>query len=173
MSFPSKNVLCICNMNVISAVVHFNLSLWTNIQHRTDSLQIAGLLESPVTSSYTQADSSWVESPSWQSFSAFWIEANYIFLRTSHFFWLSSSAPFPHQQFMATQTPQTGESGSESSETMGASFNASLEGTQPQRRQRLVHRGAADVATESMTLDAHSKIVHIIRSSTNKKQHSM
>jgi len=157
-SFPSKNVLLSYNMNEISAVVHFNLSLYKIIQHQTNSLQIAGLLGSPATCSYTQADSSWVERPSLWSLSLFWIEANYIFLRTSHVFWLSLSSPFPHQLFMATQTLQTGECGSESSRTMGVSYHASLQGTQQQCRHQLVHRKAADVATENMTLDAHFKI---------------
>jgi len=74
---------------------------------------------------------------------------------------------------MTTQTPQTGKSGSESSETTGASFNASLQGTQQQRRHQLVHREAANVATENMTQDAHLKIVRKTGSSTNKKQHAI
>jgi len=73
---------------------------------------------------------------------------------------------------MTTQTPQTGESGSESSETTGTSFNASLQGTQQQRRHQLVHREAANVATENMTQDAHLKIVRKTGSRTNKKQHA-
>jgi len=173
MSFPSKNILFICNINQISAVVNFNWCLKANIQHLADSLQIPGLLETPATGSYTQADSSWVECPSWRSVSLFWLEANYIFLRTSHFFLLSSSSPFPHQQVMTTQTPQTGESGFESSETKGASFNASLQGTQQQHRHQSVHREAANVGTEKMTQDAHLKIVCKTGSSMNKKQHAI
>jgi len=56
---------------------------------------------------------------------------------------------------MAAPAPQTGESRSESSETMGASSNASLEGTQQQCRHQIVHCEAAIVATENMTQDAH------------------
>jgi len=52
---------------------------------------------------------------------------------------------------MATQTPQTSESGSNSSEMTGASSNPLLEGTQQQRRHQLVHREAANVATENLT----------------------
>jgi len=74
---------------------------------------------------------------------------------------------------MTTQTPQTGESGSESSEMMGASFNASLQGTQQQCRHQVVHREAANVATENMTQEAHLKIVRKTSSSTNKKQHAI
>jgi len=72
---------------------------------------------------------------------------------------------------MATQTPQTGMSGSKSSETTGASFNASLEGTQQQRRHQAVHREAANVATQIMTQDAHLKIICKTGSSNNQKQH--
>jgi len=72
---------------------------------------------------------------------------------------------------MATQIPQTGESRSESSETTGASSNASLEGTQQQCRHQLVHCKAANVATENMTQDAHLKIIRKTGSGTNKKQH--
>ena len=74
---------------------------------------------------------------------------------------------------MTTQTPQTAESGSESSETTGASLNASLQGTQQQRRHQLVHREAANVATENRTREAHFKIVRKTGSSTNKKQHAI
>ena len=74
---------------------------------------------------------------------------------------------------MARQTPQTAESGSESSETMGGSFNASHESTQQQPRHLAVHREAANVATENMTQDAHWNIVRKTGSSTNKKQHAI
>jgi len=74
---------------------------------------------------------------------------------------------------MTTQTPQTGESGSESSEMTGASFNVALQGTQQQRRHQWVHRKAANVATENMTQDTHLKIVCKTSSSTNKKQHAI
>ena len=74
---------------------------------------------------------------------------------------------------MATQTPQTGESGSESSETTGASSHVSLRGTQQQRRHQLVYREAADVASENMTQDAHLKIVRKTGSGTNNKQHAI
>ena len=74
---------------------------------------------------------------------------------------------------MATQPPQTGESGSELSETTGAVSNASLEATQQQCRHRLVHYEAANVATENMTQDAHLKTVCKTGCSTNKKQHAI
>jgi len=72
---------------------------------------------------------------------------------------------------MATQTPQTGESRSELSETTGTSSKASLEGPQQQRRHQLVHREAANVATQNMTQDAHLKIVRKTESSTKMNQH--
>jgi len=74
---------------------------------------------------------------------------------------------------MAMQTAHKGQSGSELSETIGASFNASLEGTQQRRRHQAVHREAANVATENMTQDAHLKIVWITGRGTHKKQHAI
>jgi len=74
---------------------------------------------------------------------------------------------------MTTEIRQTGESGSELSETTGASFNASLESTQQQRRHQAVHLEAANVATQNMTQDAHLKIVCKTGSSTNKTQHTI
>ena len=56
---------------------------------------------------------------------------------------------------------------------MGASFTASLEGTQQQPRHQPVHCKAANVATDKLTQDAHVFIVHKTRSSTNKKQHAI
>jgi len=73
---------------------------------------------------------------------------------------------------MTTQTPQTGESGSESSKTTGASFNASLQGTQ-QHGYQLVDCEAANVATENMTQDAHLNIIRKTGSSRNNKQHAI
>jgi len=172
-SFPSKNILFIWNINEISTVVNFNESLEANIQHRTDSLRIAGLLEIPATCRYMQAASSWVERCSWQLVRVFWLEANYSFLRTSHFFWLSSSSPFPHQQGLPTETPQTGESGSESGEMTGGSSYASLAGTQRPRRHQCVHREAANVVIKNMTQNAHWQVVHKTGSSTTKMQHAI
>ena len=45
-SIPSKNVLSISVNQVISAVVHINICLYTIKPHPTDILQIAGLVES-------------------------------------------------------------------------------------------------------------------------------
>ena len=74
---------------------------------------------------------------------------------------------------MATQSPQTYEGRSESSETTGASYNASLDGAQQRRRQQLVHCKAADVATKNMTLDTHLRIIRKTGCSMNKKQHTI
>jgi len=101
----------------------------------------------------------------------FWLEANYIFLRTSHFFSLSSFSPIPQQQIMTTETPQHGESRSETSWSMDTSSNAALTGTQQPRRQQLVHPKAANAPTKDMTQDEYLKIVHKTGSSKNKKQH--
>jgi len=107
MSFPSKNVVLISHKHEISAVIHHDWSLWENIQHRTNLLQIAGRLESCATCSYTQQDSSCVECARWLLCIPFWPKDNYIFLRTAHFFSLSSSSGLPtsflyHHPFTST-----------------------------------------------------------------------
>jgi len=155
MSFLSRKFLLVYYKQEILAVVHLCSSRWTNYQPWIHLLQIAGPLETPATCSYTLYDSSWVERTSWLSLIPFWTEANYIFLRTSHFFSLSSSSPFAHQQSMAPQTPQQGEGGSESSRPAAAWPCALPTGTQLQCRHHLVHCDAADAATENMTLDTH------------------
>jgi len=86
---------------------------------------------------------------------------------------LSSSSPFPQQQVMAPQTPQTGVIQSESSRTAGASSNAPLVETQLQRRYQLVHHNAAIAATEKMAQDAHPKQVRKTGRSNNRQQHAM
>jgi len=53
----------------------------------------------------------------------------------------------------------------------GTSSNAPHPETQLQLGQNLVHRDAANAATESMTLNTKLKIVHDSRSSKKKKQH--
>jgi len=154
----------------ISAFVHFNVSQATNKHHQTDSQHIAGLLESSATWSYTQQDISWVEHASWLSFIPLWLEAYYIFLRTSHFS-LSSSSHFPNQQIMAPQTPPPGWIESESSHMTGASSISSLAKTQQQCRHQLVQCNSAIAATENMTQDAHLNKVHNTGHSNITKQH--
>jgi hypothetical protein len=46
-------------------------------------------------------------------------------------------------------------------------------GTQQERRHKLVHRDAANVATNHMNQDAHIKIIHKTGSSTNQKKHAV
>jgi len=169
-SFPSYIDLFISDNHAISAVVHRNWSLLINTKHRTYLLHIAGWWETPATCGHTQQDSSWVYGTSWLLVILFWHEANYIVLRTSHFFSLSSSSPIPHQHIMETQPPQPAASRSKSSRLAGDTSNTSLIGTQQQRRHQLVHRDAADAATRNMTQDAHLKIVRKTASSKNKQQ---
>jgi len=59
---------------------------------------------------------------------------------------------------MDTQTPQPGETGSESSRPTDVSFNLSLIDTQQERRYEFVHCDAAIAATKNITQDAHLKI---------------
>jgi len=72
---------------------------------------------------------------------------------------------------MDTQPPPPGESGSNTGRLAGATTNMDILGTQQERRLKLVHRDAADVATKHMTQDAPLKIVHKTRSRRNMKQH--
>ena len=74
---------------------------------------------------------------------------------------------------MDTQLPPAGESGSNTDRLAGATSNTELLGTQQERRHKLVHRDAANVATKHMTQDAHLKIVRKTGSSKNKKQHAV
>ena len=74
---------------------------------------------------------------------------------------------------MDTQPPPAGESGSNTGRLAGATSNTELLGTQQERRHKLVHRDAANVATKHMTQDAHLKIVRKTGSSKNKKQYAV
>jgi len=71
---------------------------------------------------------------------------------------------------MDPETLPPGAIGAESSLTTGTSPNAPLGQTLHQLRYQLVHRDAAIVATENMSLDAHLKTVAQTASSKNKKQ---
>jgi len=107
MSFPLNNVLFVSHKLMISAVFHINLSLKISTQHRTDMVQIVGKLETRATWSCTQQDPSCVELASWLLCIPFWLEAHYIFFRTSHFFSLSSSSELPtsfHYHHLFTST---------------------------------------------------------------------
>jgi len=74
---------------------------------------------------------------------------------------------------MDTQPPLPGESGSKSSQWVGATSNTSLIGTQQDRRHQVVHRDAAIAATNHMTQDAHLQIVCKTGSSKNQTQHAV
>jgi len=172
-SFPSMNVLFTTDNCEILAVVHLHLPLEANNQHQTHAPEIVGRWETPATFSHPQQDSSWVECTRRLLLIPFWLEANFIFLRTSHLFSLSSSSPIPLHQFMAKQTPQPSESGSESSRLTGFASNASLAGAQQRPRHQWVHHDAANTATKNITEDAHLKTVRNTRSSKNMTQHAI
>jgi hypothetical protein len=74
---------------------------------------------------------------------------------------------------MDTQPPWPGESGSNTSRLAGATSNTKILGTQQERRHKLLHRDAANVATIHMTQDAHLKIVRKTGNSKNRKQHAV
>jgi len=107
MSFPLRDVLYISPKDEIPAVVHRDISLEWNWQHRADVVQIAEWLATRAMGSYVQQDSSCVERARWLLPMPFWLEADYIFLRTSHFFLLSSSSGLPtlfHYHHLCTST---------------------------------------------------------------------
>jgi hypothetical protein len=56
---------------------------------------------------------------------------------------------------------------------VGATSNTEHLCTQQERRQKLVHRDAANVATKHMTQDVHLKIVRKTGSSKYKKEHAV
>jgi len=72
-----------------------------------------------------------------------------------------------------TQPAPAGESRSNTSRLAGATSNTELLGTLQQRRHKLVHREAANVATKHMTEDAHLKTVRKTGHRKNKKQHAV
>jgi len=74
---------------------------------------------------------------------------------------------------MDTQPPPPGEGGSNTGRLAGATSNTDIPGTQQERRHKLVHRDAANVATKHNTQNAHSKIVQKTGSSKNKTQHAV
>jgi len=167
MSFPLKNVPCEIYIHLLAAVIDHYLTLRTNKQHPTGSLHITDRWESPATNSHTQQDSSWVECAGWLLLIPFWLEANYIFLRTSHFLSLSTSSPIPHQHIMSTETPLQGYSGWEWSQLTGNASYTSVAGTQQQCQYELVHHNVGNAATENMTQNAHWDIVCKTGSSMN------
>ena len=136
-------------------------------------MHIAVRWETPATCSHTRQDSSLVYGTSWLLLIQFSNEANYIVLRPSHFFSVSSSSPITHQQIMDTQPPQPGERRSKSSRLAGTRSDTSLIGTEQERRHQLVHRDAADAATRNIILDAHFTIVSRTGTSKNTKQHAV
>jgi len=74
---------------------------------------------------------------------------------------------------MAQQAPPPGVIQSESNRTSGASPNAPLAETEPQRRHQLVHRDAAIAATEIIAQDAHLNMLRKTRHSYNTQQHAI
>jgi len=142
-----------------------------NQQHQIYQLHIAGPLVTPAPCSYILQFSSGLEWVSWLSLIQFWLEAKYIFLKTSRFLLLPSSSPSPQQQVKAPQTPQTGASVSEPSWTTGSSSTLPSGGMQQQRRHLVFHHYAANAATAYLTQDAHLKQFQKTTNSKHKKQH--
>jgi len=74
---------------------------------------------------------------------------------------------------MAPQSPQQGESGTESTRTTGTSSNMPLAETQLQHRHQLAHQDVGNAATENLTLDSQFKIIRKTGSSKNKQQQTI
>jgi len=74
---------------------------------------------------------------------------------------------------MDTQPRPPGESGSNSGRLAGATSQSDILGIQQERRHKLVHCDAANVANKRMTHDARLKIVRKTGSGKNKKQHAV
>jgi len=74
---------------------------------------------------------------------------------------------------MAAETPEQDWSESELSWLTGASSNPPPAVTQQHHRHQLVHRDAANAASEHMTHNAHLIIVRKRASSKNKTQHAI
>jgi len=74
---------------------------------------------------------------------------------------------------MAPQTPQQGESGTESTRTTGTSSNMPPTETQLQHQHHLAHRDAANAATKNMTRETQLKTVRTTGSCKNMKQQAI
>jgi len=169
-SFPSKNDLFISLKHDISAVVHLEVSLWTNRQRRTDWLK-SGHRLNPL---QLNAD---VFSFNWTCKLAVThsiLTCSYLY-NLQHFplLFVIIFLTFLQQQAMAPETLPPGTIGAESSRMTGASHTEPLGETQQQCRHQLVHRDAAIVANKNMTQDAHLKKVPKTGIKRNKKQHGI
>jgi hypothetical protein len=74
---------------------------------------------------------------------------------------------------MDTQPPPTGESRSNTGRLAGATSNTDILGTQQEVRHKLVHRDAANAATNHMTQVAHLQIIRKTGSRKNAMQHAV
>jgi len=95
MSFLVKNVLYISHKHVILPVVDICWSLQAHAQYRAGLVQIVALFKTGATCSNIQQNLSCVHCASRLLHIPLWLEANDIFLRTSHPFSLSSSTELP------------------------------------------------------------------------------
>jgi len=134
---------------------------------------MAGHWETPETWRNTWQDPCLVSRTCWLLLFPFWHDANYIVIKTSHFFSLWSSSPIPHPQIRDAHEPQPDGSGSKSSGLVGATSSTSLTGTQQECRHLFVHSDGANAVTKQMTQDANLKMVCKTGCSKSKKQHGV
>jgi len=147
-------------------------------------VQIARQWATHGTGSYAQQDSSCVERASWLLRMPFSLEANYIFLRTSHFFSLCFSLGLPpsfryHHLVTSTAANRgcTNTSGSWAwnriEQNDGRFCHTPPAETDLQCRHHSAHHDTANAATENITVDAELNIVRKTGSSKNKKQQAI
>jgi len=149
-SFPSKNDLFRSIKHEISAVVHLDVSLKTNKQHRTNLLKLSDRWN-PLQLYAAGFSLNWkcklAVTHSILTCSSLYNLQHFPLLFVIIFL------TFLQQQAMAPETLPPDAIGAELSRTTGASRNAPLGETQLQPRHQLVHRDAAIVATENITQD--------------------
>jgi hypothetical protein len=82
-----------------------------------------------------------------------------MFLRTFHFLLSTSSSPILHQPIKVIATTQYGESGSETSQSMGAPCIGTVGGTRQQCRYVVIHLDAANAAMEDLIENPQLKVI--------------
>jgi len=168
--FLSKHDLLIFIKHEISAVVHLDVSLWTNKQRRTDwqksrhrwhPLKLCAAAFSLNWTCKLAITHSIMTGSSLYNLQHFPLLFVIIFLT------------FLQHQTIAPKTLPPGGIGAGSSWTTGTSHSEPIGKTQQQRRHQLVQRDAAIVATENMTQDAHLIKVRKSGGKNTKKQHAI
>jgi len=131
-----------------------------------------GRLDNPATGDFKEQYSFRVDCTSQLLFIPFRLEADYVFLQTSHFFSSSSSYLCPQLQVMSTQTPEQGPGLSELSRMTGTSSNVLYTDIQQEWSHQLVLHGARNEATNHVTHNCEFIVVSKTGSRNKKKHHA-